>query len=123
MSLVLSELCRDTTLMKVNQNQPNVRHLTLQASEKERYSIEELLSDLSTCQARQVYVIADQSYSGVIVRAIRRSKHHHNVAVFASSKDHEYSFGNEFSQLLTSFNHTHGCMQDIHKASIVTLHI
>ena len=89
----------------------------LQASEKERYSVEELLSDLSTCQARQVYVIADQSYSGVIVRAIRRSKHHHNVAVFASSKDHEYSFGNEFSQLWTFYNHTQGCMQDIHKAS------
>ncbi len=89
----------------------------LQADEKEWYSMQELLSDLSECQARQVHIVADQSYSGVLARAVKRSKHHSNVVVFSSSKDHEYSFGTDFTRLWTSTNHTHQCVQDVHKVS------
>ncbi len=89
----------------------------VQADEKEQYSMQELLSDLSDCQARQVHIIADQSYSGVLARAVKRSKHHSNVAVFTSSRDHEYSYGSDFTRLWTSMNHTHQCVHDVHKVS------
>ncbi len=92
-----------------------MRSRVVQASDQERYSVDELLSDLSDCQARRVYVVADQSYSGVLVRALRRSQRHHNVAAFASSKEHQYAWRGEFTRLWTTRNHTHNCMQDVHK--------
>ncbi len=83
--------------------------------------MEELLSDLADCQARQVHVIADQSYSGEIARAVKRSISHRNVVVFTSSKDHEYSWGADFTHLWASTNHTHKCAQDVHRVSFFFL--
>lgn len=86
-----------------------------QASEKERYSVEELLSDLANCQARQVHLLVDQSFAGEVSRSVKRSNHHRNVVVYASSKDHEYSWGSEYTHLWTHTNHTHKCAQDVFK--------
>lgn len=77
--------------------------------------MEELLSDLADCQARQVHLIVDQSFSGEIARAFRRSEHHKNVAVFASSKDNEYSWRSDYTDVWVRHNHTHTCSNDIHK--------
>ncbi|ELU05668.1 hypothetical protein CAPTEDRAFT_184149 [Capitella teleta] len=88
-----------------------------EASVDEVYSLDELLADLSHCEARQVHLIVDQSYSGEIARAFRRSKSHSNVMVFASSKDHEYSYGSDFTQYWSETNHTSVCMKDVHRES------
>ncbi|XP_064648494.1 uncharacterized protein LOC135500775 [Lineus longissimus] len=87
------------------------------ASEKEKYTLAELMSDIEDCAARQVHLIIDQSYSGEIARAIKASKKHKNVLVYASSKDSEYSYGDEFTQHWANFNHTHKCSKSVQKAS------
>ena len=86
-----------------------------QAGEKERYKLEELLADLEKCQARQVHLIVDQSYAGEVARAMRRSKHHRNVVVFASSRDSEYSWESDYTKHWVNCNHTNTCLQDVHK--------
>ena len=89
----------------------------MQASDDERYTMAELKSDLSECRARHVHVIVDQSYSGTLVRALRRSRHHQHVAVYASGRDHEYSFTDNFTAVWTRVNHTRLCMKDIFRVS------
>ena len=86
-----------------------------QADEKERYTLEEMLSDLADCQARQVNIIVDQSFSGEVARSIKRSHRHGNVVAYTSGKDHEYSWGSEFTKHWTSTNHTHRCAQHVFK--------
>ena len=81
--------------------------------ESEVYTLPELLTDLSECEARHVHVIADQSYSGELARAFRRSKKHGNVVVYASSRDNQYSYGDEFSKAWITTNHTRQCMKQV----------
>jgi len=89
-----------------------------QASADERYTVTELKADLSDCRARHVHVIADQSYSGTLVRALRRSRHHRGrVAVYASGRDAEYSYGRQFTAAWTRVNHTRLCMNDVFRVS------
>ncbi|XP_074659543.1 uncharacterized protein LOC141912224 [Tubulanus polymorphus] len=86
--------------------------------EHERYSVEELLSDLDGCTARQVHLIADQSYSGEIARAFQKSTASHaNVIVFASGSDNEYSWASDFTEHWASYDHTHSCTRNAHLAS------
>ncbi|XP_013417876.1 uncharacterized protein LOC106178982, partial [Lingula anatina] len=93
------------------------------SEESERYRIEELLSDLRSCAARQVHVIVDQSYAGELARAFRRSREHRNVVVYASGKDGEYSYGNEYTQHWVDYPHTHRCTHHVHEeARIHVLH-
>ncbi len=88
-----------------------------QLSDEERYTLAELKTDLSGCKARHVHVIADQSYSGEIARTFKRSRSHRNVVVYTSSKDTEYSFGNNFTSHWTRVNHTRLCTKDVFNVS------
>ncbi|WAQ93850.1 hypothetical protein MAR_006321, partial [Mya arenaria] len=63
------------------------------ASEGEQYPIDELLSDLSNCQARSVHV----SYAGEVAAAFRGSAAHKNVLVFASGRDNEYAYNDDYT--------------------------
>ena len=90
----------------------------LQMDESEVYTLQEFLTDLSDCEARHVHVIADQSYSGELARAFRRSKQHKNVIVYASSRDNQYSYGNDFTQSWITSDHTRKCMKHIFKVSL-----
>jgi len=90
----------------------------LQASEDERYTLAELKSDLSDCRARYVHVIVDQSYSGTLVRSVRRSRHLQHIAVYASGRDTEYSFEDEFTAAWTRVNHTRLCTRDVFKVAL-----
>ncbi|CAH1790035.1 unnamed protein product [Owenia fusiformis] len=85
------------------------------ASENERYTVEELLSDLTDCQARQVHLIVDQSYSGNIAQEVQKSKHHRNVIVYASGSEHEYSWLDDYTHYWVTANHTETCTQQIHR--------
>ena len=93
----------------------------MQASEKEQYTLSELLTDLSNCQARQVHVVADQSYSGELRRLFRRSKSHKNVVVFSSSRDNQYSWGTDFTRVWTESNHTHTCAKHVFRVGFLCL--
>jgi len=85
----------------------------VQVSEDEHYSLEELKSDLSECRARHVHVVVDQSFSGTLVKSLRRSRRHQHIAVYASGRDSEYSFAGDFTTAWTRVNHTRLCMKDV----------
>ena len=87
----------------------------IQASSSERYRLSELKSDLWECQARHVQLIVDQSYGGEVVRRLKRGRGQRadNIAVFASSKDNEYSFDDDFTAAWTRQNHTKLCTKDV----------
>jgi len=84
-----------------------------QASEDEQYTLAELKSDLNNCRARYVHIVVDQSYSGTMVRSLRRSRHHQQVAVYASGRDNEYSYSDDFTTAWTRINHTRLCMKHV----------
>jgi len=44
---------------------------TLQVEADEQYTIDELLDDIKSCKARSVQIIADQSFSGELSKAVR----------------------------------------------------
>ncbi|XP_077584893.1 uncharacterized protein LOC144204664 [Stigmatopora nigra] len=48
---------------------------------KERYSVNELLTDLAGCMASRVFLFVDQSYSGVLSKRLRSSQKHLNVVL------------------------------------------
>ncbi|XP_029557895.1 uncharacterized protein si:ch211-67e16.11 [Salmo trutta] len=48
---------------------------------KERYSVGELLADLSGCRARRVLVFVEQSYSGALSKRLKGSLKHLNVVL------------------------------------------
>ncbi|XP_054720834.1 uncharacterized protein LOC129230427 [Uloborus diversus] len=91
-----------------------------QADENEIYSVKELLYDLQDCAAQQVYIIADQSYSGQLVHALERSDRHENVIAFVSGAEHEYSWNAEYTSKwiaqASGTRHTDTCVGDMYEA-------
>jgi len=85
----------------------------MQATADEYYTLSELKSDVAECRARHVHIIVDQCYAGTLVRALRRSSHHQHVAVYASGREAEYSFSDDFTAAWTRLNHTTLCMKDV----------
>ncbi|KAJ0070071.1 hypothetical protein NL108_002389, partial [Boleophthalmus pectinirostris] len=63
---------------------------------KERYSVNELLTDLAGCKATRVLLFVDQSYSGVLYKRLRGSPKHTNVVLIQSpsKQSHKYQRGN-----------------------------
>jgi len=90
----------------------------VQATDDEYYTLSELKSDIAECRARHVHVIVDQSYSGTLLRTLRRSVHHQHLAVYASGRDSEYSFSDDFTAPWTRLNHTRLCMNDVFRVGI-----
>ncbi|XP_005094755.2 uncharacterized protein LOC101864447 [Aplysia californica] len=88
------------------------------AEEEERYTVEELLSDLADCAARQVFLLVDQSYSGEISHALRSSTSHENVLVISSGKGFQYSYNSELTRYWSGQNDTRACVTDIYKSSL-----
>nr|XP_057938478.1 uncharacterized protein si:ch211-67e16.11 [Doryrhamphus excisus] len=64
---------------------------------KERYSVNELLSDLAGCRAARVLMFVDQSNSAVLFKRLRGSQKHLNVVVIQSQKRQNRSPGWEDS--------------------------
>ncbi|KAJ0006026.1 hypothetical protein NQD34_015920 [Periophthalmus magnuspinnatus] len=61
---------------------------------KERYSVNELLSDLAGCRAARVLLFVDQSYSGVLYKRLKGSQKHTNVVLIQNpSKQSKYHRG------------------------------
>lgn len=87
------------------------------ADDEEQYTIEELQSDLSNCEARKVHLVIDQSYAGEIAQAFKNSPAHKNVIVFASGKDHEYAFNDDYTIHWVQANHRKDCTRQVHEHS------
>ncbi|XP_015911565.1 uncharacterized protein [Parasteatoda tepidariorum] len=85
------------------------------ADENEVYTIKELLADTEECAAQQVYIIADQNYSGKLIHALQHSNKHDNVIAFASGQMHEYSWNGDYTNLWTSYDHKEECVQNTHE--------
>ena len=88
-----------------------------QAEDNERYKLGELKKDLKHCMAETVFLIVDQSHAGRIADAISGSQDHQNVQVLASSLAHEYSFGSNFTDFISSYNHSHTCLSNVLEVS------
>ena len=75
----------------------------------------ELLSDLESCAARTVLLLADQSFSGKLVRAIAGSPNHANVQVVAAPGPEEYSWSGELTRVWSQTNHSRTCTRTVTK--------
>uniref|UniRef100_H2MVH4 Si:ch211-67e16.11 n=1 Tax=Oryzias latipes TaxID=8090 RepID=H2MVH4_ORYLA len=77
--------CADTLVLYLNSPTRNDGAMLLWdanlngiADLKERYSVNELLTDLAGCKATRVLLFVDQSYSGVLSKRLRGSQKHFN---------------------------------------------
>ena len=82
------------------------------------YTLEELQYDIKKCLARKVHIVIDQSYAGEIAQAFKNSEDHKNVIVFASGKDHEYSYNDDYTLHWVQANHKKDCTRQVHEVSI-----
>ena len=95
----------------------SITYFFQKASDTETYTTSELLEDLESCRAKRVYVIADQSYSGLLAETIITSENHNNVVVFASGGATEYSWNDELTWQWVEANHTTQCVDSIFEVS------
>ncbi|KHJ44170.1 hypothetical protein D918_05521 [Trichuris suis] len=82
------------------------------AEEEEMYNLRELLDDLADCQAKQVYLILDHSYSGAAVEALASSTRHNNVIAVSSAKAYQSSWKGEFTRAFLEKSEVHDCFED-----------
>jgi hypothetical protein len=74
------------------------------AEESERYEVKEFFDDLRNCKAKQVTVLADQSFSGLLLDRFRQAKRHSsrgtlkNVVVVTSANSDGFSNRGSFTQ-------------------------
>ncbi|PRD26930.1 UNVERIFIED_CONTAM: hypothetical protein NCL1_36746 [Trichonephila clavipes] len=80
----------------------------------EVYTIRELLHDTQHCMAQQLYIIADQNFSGKLVHALEHSSKHNNVMAFASGHEHEYSWNGDFTTQWAMYTGNQNCISDTH---------
>lgn len=119
-SLCTTAKCVDTLVIYMNSPMKNEGSTLLWdingnglAEDNERYKLGELKKDLKHCTAETVFLIVDQSHAGRIADAISGSQDHQNVQVLASSLAHEYSFGSNFTDFISSYNHSHTCLSNV----------
>ncbi|PIK53216.1 hypothetical protein BSL78_09855 [Apostichopus japonicus] len=87
------------------------------ATTDEVYTTDELMEDLSDCTAKQVYVVADQSFSGRLAEALQNSESlHPKVTVFTSGSKHDYSWASELTNEWARANHTDYCVTTIYES-------
>ncbi|XP_055936942.1 uncharacterized protein LOC129966528 isoform X1 [Argiope bruennichi] len=92
-----------------------------QADDSEIYTIRELLQDTQDCMAQQLYIIADQNFSGKLIHALEHSSRHQNVMAFASGREHEYSWNGDFTTQWTAYNSKQDCIAETHEAVKTTM--
>ncbi|XP_030846178.1 uncharacterized protein LOC593876 isoform X2 [Strongylocentrotus purpuratus] len=108
----------DGTMLLWDTNQDGI------ANVDEQYTVSEFLEDISDCNARHIYIIADQSFSGRLVDALQLrsdTPHHENVVVFTSGGSLEYSWNSELTNRWMNSNHTTLCVDEIHRGYEGTL--
>ena len=90
--------------------------LSLQADESEQYKVSEFLQDISDCEARRIFIIADQSFSGRLVEALESANstpQYDNVVVFTSGGSMDYSWDSELTSQWVNSNQTTQCVDDV----------
>ncbi|XP_035215367.1 uncharacterized protein LOC118188947 [Stegodyphus dumicola] len=87
-----------------------------QAERNEVYTMKEMLYDIKGCAAQRVYIIADQSYSGMLVHALEHSQESYdNVIAFASGEEHEYSREGEYTKYWANYLQKSNCMRNTYE--------
>ncbi|KAM6934109.1 uncharacterized protein FYW49_000398 [Xenentodon cancila] len=94
--------CADTLVLYLNSPTRNDGTMLLWdanlngiADLKERYSVNELLTDLAGCRATRVLLFVDQSYSGVLSKRLRGSQKHLNVVLIQSQAQQTHAYQNQ----------------------------
>ena len=97
------------------------------AEESERYEIKEFFDDVRNCKAKQVTVLADQSFSGLLLEKFRSAKRHSsrgtlkNVVVVTSATSDGYSTLGSFTKKWARYSvHRHNrqrCLKDVIKVN------
>ncbi|XP_057369384.1 uncharacterized protein LOC130690390 [Daphnia carinata] len=82
------------------------------------YTIREFLRDIQDCLARQVVVLVDQNYSGLLADSLKRSKRHANVLMFTSGQSQQLSMVGEFTHHWANYHHGHSCLSQAFKDSL-----
>ncbi len=93
------------------------------AEESERYEVKEFFDDLRNCKAKQVTVLADQSFSGLLLDKFRSAKRHSsrgtlkNVVVVTSASSDGYSAHGSFTEKWVRYSlprlNRQRCLKDI----------
>lgn len=101
------------------------------AEESERYEVKEFLDDLRNCKAKQVTVLADYSFSGLLLEKFRSAKRHSsrgtlkNVVVVTSASSDGFSTHGTFTEKWTRFsmprNNRQRCLKDVIQVSLINL--
>ena len=93
------------------------------AEESERYEVREFFDDLRNCKAKQVTVLADQSFSALLLEKFRSAKRHSsrgtlkNIVVVTSASSDGYSARGSFTEEWVRYSgHRHNrqrCLKDV----------
>ena len=93
------------------------------AEESERYEVREFFDDLKNCKANQVTVLADHSFSALLLERFRYAKRHSsrgtlkNVVVVTSASSDGYSTRGSFTEKWVRYSvHRHNrqrCLKDV----------
>lgn len=70
----------------------------------------EFLRDIQDCVARQVVVVADQNYSGLLADGLKRSRRHGNVLMLTSSQSQQLASVGELTRHFASYAHGPHCL-------------
>lgn len=77
--------------------------------------------DIRDCKgAEQVVVVADQNYSGELLRILTKLNDNHaytNVKLYTSGEQHEYSWNSQLTRHWANFHHTNNCVQKVYEVN------
>ncbi|GAB6027493.1 hypothetical protein CHUAL_001745 [Chamberlinius hualienensis] len=118
-------LCVDSLVIYLNNPITRDGHMLLwdiddngQMDSTEYYTLKEFYSDVNNCNAHQVYIFADQSYSGHLVNYFAQSNQNANIIVMGSGTEDDYSYNNEFTKYWATPSHLlTKCITEIHEES------
>lgn len=101
------------------------------AEESERYEVKEFFDDLRNCKAKQVTVLADHSFSGLLLEKFRSAKRHSsrgtlkNVVVVTSASSDGYSTRGSFTEKWVRYSlHRHNrqrCLKDVIQVNLTKM--
>lgn len=99
------------------------------AEESERYDVKEFIDDLRNCKANQVNVIADHSFSGLLLEKFRSAKRHSsrgtlkNVVMVTSANSDSFSTRGSFTEKWTRYSlprkNRQRCLKEVIQVNLI----
>ncbi|CAB3368085.1 Hypothetical predicted protein [Cloeon dipterum] len=86
-----------------------------EASPEEQFTVDEMLSSLQDCSAKQVVLLVDQSYSGVFTKKQSKNrKLRSNVIIVTSTSERQAAFGSDFRKYWSKEGLGEKCINNIY---------